>query len=83
MIIRTGSTLTVSNQAKVLSAQNAQFGVIADNATLTLVNSSLTGNAAKDIQLTFGTRADLQAAFGSYSCDQNVLVRGTPIVCPH
>ena len=83
VILRTGSTLTVSNQAKVLSAQNAEFGVIADNVNLTLVNSSLTGNGAKDIQLTFGARADLQAAFGSYSCDRTVLVRGSSIVCPH
>jgi hypothetical protein len=39
----------------------------------------------KDIQLTFGARADLQTlVFGTYTCDATVLVRGTSgIVCPH
>ncbi len=84
VITRTGSTVTVSNQAKIVSNQNTQFGILADNATLTLVNSSLTANGSKDIELTFGTRADVQAAFTTYGCDATVLVRGTtPIVCPH
>lgn len=84
VIVRTGSTLTFSNQAKLLSTKNTQFGLNADNATVTLVNSSLTENGAKDMQLTFGTRADLQTTFGTYTCDNTVLVRppGT-IVCPH
>jgi hypothetical protein len=48
------------------------------------VNSVVTANAL-DVQLTFGTRADLQTlTFGSYSCDPTVLVRGTSgITCPH
>ena len=43
------------------------------------------GNTVRDIQLTFGTRADLQTlTFGSYTCDATVLVRGTSgIICPH
>jgi hypothetical protein len=49
------------------------------------VNSTITGNTGTDIQLTFGTRADLQTlTFGTYACDTTVLVRGTSsIVCPH
>jgi hypothetical protein len=84
--VQGGSTLTLSNQAKVISTQNAFMGLIADNGVgLTLVNSTLTGNANKDLQLTFGTRADLSSlTFGSYTCDATVLVRGTSgIVCPH
>jgi hypothetical protein len=84
--MRNGSTLTLSNQAKIISSQNSGFGVAADNgAGITLVNSTVTGNGTKDLQLTFGTRADLSTlTFGSYSCDATVLVRGTSgITCPH
>jgi hypothetical protein len=81
-----GSTLTLSNQAKVISMQNTTTGLVADNgAGITLVNSTLTGNTVKDVQLTFGTRTDLQTlTFGTYTCDATVLVRGTSgITCPH
>ena len=84
--VLTGSTLTLSNQAKVVSTGNGTVGVLVDDALgLTLVNSTITGNVVKDIQLTFGTRADLQSlTFGSYTCDATVLVRGTSgISCPH
>jgi len=84
--VLTGSTLTLVNQAKVISTQNANLGLVADNgAGLTLVNSTLTGNAASDLQLTFGTRADVRTTtFGSYTCDATVLVRGTSgVTCPH
>jgi hypothetical protein len=57
----TGSTLTLSNQARVISTQNTGNGLLADNgAGITLVNSTLTGNTVRDIQLTFGVRADLR-----------------------
>jgi len=84
--VQTGSTLTLSNQAKVISTQNARTGLIGDNGVgVTLVNSTLMGNAVKDLQLTFGTRADLQTlTLGTYTCDATVLVRGNSgIVCPH
>jgi hypothetical protein len=84
--VLSGSTLTLTNQAKVLSTQNAKTGLVADNGVgVTLVNSTITGNAVKDIQLTFGARADLQTlVFGTYTCDATVLVRGTSgITCPH
>ena len=84
--VLTGSTLTLVSQARVISTQNASVGLGADNgAGLTLVNSTLTANTGSDLQLTFGTRADLRTlTFGTYTCDATVLVRGTSgIVCPH
>ena len=81
-----GSTLTLSNQARIVSTQNTTTGLSADNgAGVTLVNSTLTGNTQKDLQLTFGTRADLRTlTFGTFTCDATVLVRGTSgIICPH
>ena len=60
--------------------------MLADNgAGITLVNSTVLDNTAKDLQLTFGTRADLRTlTLGTYSCDATVLVRGTSgITCPH
>jgi hypothetical protein len=84
--VLSGSTLTLTNQAKVVSTQNAKTGLVADNGVgVTLVNSTITGNTVKDIQLTFGARADLQTlVFGTYTCDATVLVRGTSgITCPH
>lgn len=84
--IQSGSTVTLVNQAKIVSTQNGRMGFIADNGVgVTLVNSTITGNTTRDIQLTFGARADLQTlTFGTYTCDATVLVRGTSgIVCPH
>ena len=82
--VQNGSVLTLSNQAKVIGMQNGT-GLVADNgAGVTLVNSSLTGNSGKDLQLSFGTRAEVQTlTFGSYSCDATVLVRGMNLSCPH
>jgi hypothetical protein len=84
--VHSGSTLTLSNQAQVMSTQNAQMGLVADNGVgITLVNSTITGNTVQDIQLTFGARADLQTlTFDTYTCDATVLVRGSSgITCPH
>jgi len=82
--VQNGSVLTLSNQAKVIGTQNGT-GLVADNgAGITLVNSTLTANSVKDLQLTFGTRADLQTlTFGTYTCDATVLVRGLSLLCPH
>ena len=82
----TDAVLTLVNQARIVSTQNGTTGFVADNgAGVTLVNSTITGNTAVDIQLTFGVRADLRTlVFGTYTCDATVLVRGTStIVCPH
>jgi hypothetical protein len=83
--VLTGSVLSLTNQARVISRQNSR-GLVGDNgAGVTLVNSTITGNTLPDITLTFGTRADLQTlTFVTYTCDGTVLVRGTSgIVCPH
>ena len=83
--VLTGATLTLSNQARVLSSQNGGIGFAADNgASVTLVNSTLTGNTVRDLSLTFAARADLRTlTFGTVTCDATVLVRGTSgIVCP-
>jgi hypothetical protein len=84
--VQSGSTITLVNQARIISTQNGMTGFLADNGVgATLVNSTITGNTVRDIQLTFGTRVDLQTlTFGSYTCDATVLVRGTSgIVRPH
>ena len=84
--VLTDAVLTLVNQARVVSTGNGTIGFVADNgAGVTLVNSTITGNTAADIQLTFGARADLRTlTFGSHTCDATVLVRGTAgIVCPH
>lgn len=78
--------LTLVNQARVLSNRNGTIGFAADNgAGVTLVNSTIAGNTASDIQLTFGVRADLRTLlFGTFACDATVLVRGTSgIICPN
>jgi hypothetical protein len=83
--VLTDAVLTLVNQARVISNQNGTTGFVADNgAGVTLVNSTITGNTAGDMQLTFGARADLRSlVFGSATCDATVLVRGTSgIVCP-
>jgi hypothetical protein len=83
--VLTDSTLTLSNQARITSTQNLDTGLLADaGAGLTLVNSSITGNGRRDLQLTFGTHADVQTtSFGTASCDATVLVRGTGgLTCP-
>ncbi len=84
--VLTGSTLALTNQGRVVSTQNSRTGLAADNGVgITLVNSTLTGNSVRDLQMTFGARADLQTlVFGTYTCDATVLVRGTSgIICPH
>jgi hypothetical protein len=84
--VSSGSTLTVVNQARVLGTQNGKVGLLADGGVgLTLVNSTLTGNSVKDLQLTFGTHADVSTtALGTFTCDATVLVRGSNgMTCPH
>jgi hypothetical protein len=84
IVVRNGSTLRVSNQAKVISDHNGTSGLVADDgAGIVLVNSEIENNSV-DIQLAFGSRADLQTlTFGTVTCDETVLVRGTSgITCP-
>src|SRR6185295_14586557 len=77
--VLSGSTLTLVNQARIISTQNNRVGLVADGGVgVTLLNSTLTGNLTRDLQLTFGSRADLQTlVFGTFTCDATVLVRGT------
>jgi hypothetical protein len=87
------------NSSYGISLQTASSGVLSDvtansngrglgaddGVSVWVRNSTLTGNVTKDIQLTFGARADFQTmVFGTYTCDATVLVRGTSgITCPH
>jgi hypothetical protein len=82
--VLSASTLTLVNQARVNSNQNGGVGLIADNgAGVTLVNSTITGNTSRDLQLTFAARADLQTTqFGTVACDATVFTRGIVIMCP-
>ena len=83
--VQMGSTLTFSNQAKLISAQNTKDGLLADNgAGITLVNSMLSGNAVKDLVITFGSRADVSTtAFTSSACDATASPSGNPVIpCP-
>jgi hypothetical protein len=84
--VLTDAVLTLVNQARIISNQNGTTGFVADNGSgITLVNSTVSGNTAVDVQLTFGARADVRTTtFGTYTCDATVLVRGSStIVCPH
>ena len=82
--VLSASTLTLVNQARVNSNQNGGVGLAADNgAGVTLVNSTITGNTSRDLQLTFAARADLQTTqFGTVACDATVFIRGIVIMCP-
>lgn len=83
--VLTGSVLTLSGQGRIVSTGNQGIGINGDNgAAVRLVNSTSTGNTIRDLNLTFGARADLPGlTFGSYACDATVLVRGPGAICPH
>jgi len=86
IIDRDGSALHTITAGMPPVYYRGQAGLLADNGVgLTLANSTLTGNTTKDLQLTFGTRADVSTTvFGTFTCDATVLVRGTSgIICPH
>lgn len=83
IVVRSSSTAAGT---EVSVTGNGGSGIVGDDgASITLVNTLMTGNDGKDLQLTFGSRADVRtSAFGTYSCDATVLARGTAgIVCPH
>ena len=83
--VLTGSTLTLANQAQISSTANGVFGLLADNGSgITIRNTTLTGNTVKDLQMAFGTRADVQVNvnIGTRGCDATVLVRGASFTCP-
>lgn len=83
--VQSGSTITLVNRARIISTQNGRAGFLADNGVgATLVNPTITGNTVRDLQLTFGSRVDVQTlTFGTYTCDLTVLRGTSGIVCPH
>jgi hypothetical protein len=85
IVVRNASTLRLSNQAKVSSTGNGAAGITVDDGSgLVLVNSDVINNSTNDIQLSFGSRADLQTStFTNLTCDATVLIRGVSgITCP-
>jgi hypothetical protein len=83
--VLTGSNLTVIHQATINSNHNARFGIQADNgSSITLIQSDISKNSVKDIELTFGSRGDLNSStIGTLACDRTVILRGsTAFTCP-
>jgi len=87
IVVKNGSNLRLSNQAQVISTGNGGAGLVADDgAGVVLVSSEITGNSTNptdptnppnDIELSFGTRADIRSStIGTSSCDETVLLRG-------
>jgi hypothetical protein len=82
IVAREGAHVTLSG----VNTHHNVRGLVADNAAgITVDTSTIINNTTRDIQLTFGTRADFRTTtFATYTCDATVLVRGTSgIVCPH
>lgn len=82
--VLTGSNFTVIHQAELNSTNNTMNGVQADNgSSITLIQSTVTGNTAPDVALTFGSRGDITAStVGKLTCDATVIVRGSYTHCP-
>jgi hypothetical protein len=79
--VQTASSATLTN---VIATSNVIGLVVDDGVSVGIKDSTLTGNAVRDLQLTFGSRASIQnLVVGTYSCDSTVLVRGGTITCPH
>ncbi|NOT54208.1 MAG: hypothetical protein HOP18_06340 [Deltaproteobacteria bacterium] len=80
------SRIDLSGGSVVSSQNNHNAGILADNGSFVrLVNSTLAGNSGRDVELSFGSRADLNAtnAIGTLSCDDTVLIRGNAgFTCP-
>jgi hypothetical protein len=82
--VLTGSNFTVIHQAALTSTNNTMNGVHVDNgSSITLIQSTVTGNSAPDVLLTFGSRGDITTSIiGKLSCDATVIVRGSDMHCP-
>ena len=80
-----GSTVVIVGGLNVKN--NAQAGVAAEDASLTLVSippnpSVIQGNGTVDLALTFGSRSTIDGVqVGAIQCDATVLSRGTSL-CP-
>lgn len=81
--LETGSRFTMLHQVQLTDSNNSVDGVRADDGSaITLLNASFLGNA-KDVLLTFGSRADVrQTKLQSWSCDSTSLARGGIVTCP-
>ena len=82
--VLTGSNFTIIHQAALISTNNVMNGVHVDNgSSITLIQSTVTGNTAPDVTLTFGSRGDITSStVGKFTCDASVLVRGSYTHCP-
>ncbi len=82
--VLTGSNFTVIHQAALDSTNNMMNGVQVDNgSSITLIQSTVTGNTAADVALTFGSRGDITSStIGKLTCDATVIVRGSYTHCP-
>ena len=80
-----GSTAVIVGGLNVKN--NTQAGVVAEDASLTLVSippnpSAIQGNGTADLALSFGSRSTIDGVqVGAIQCDATVLSRGTS-VCP-
>ncbi len=81
--ILTGSNFNVIHQAMLDSKNNMLNGVhVDDGSSITLIGSTVTGNSAPDVALTFGSRADITTStIGKLTCDATVLLRGSFTHC--
>lgn len=81
VLIRTASSAALTN---VMATNNVIGMSVDDGVSVAIDSSTLTGNVARDLQLTFGSRVSIQSlVVGTYACDATVLVRGGSITCPH
>ena len=82
VLIQTASSGALTN---VIATNNVIGVSVDDGVSVAIESSTFTGNVVRDLQLTFGSRASIQAlVVGTYACDATVLVRGTSsITCPH
>lgn len=79
------SQVHMFNQTEIQSHNNTGIGIQVDNgSSLTLLDSSIVNNTAKDVTLTFGSRGEFTMnAIGTLSCDATSLIRGdTGKTCP-
>ncbi len=79
------STIDVTGKNSITANNNGAFGVFIDDGSRALLtNSKLIGNAAFDLGINFGSRAEVtDTTVGTLQCDPTALVRGNQdLVCP-
>lgn len=81
----TESVVDLSSDSFIKSRNNEVSGLLVDNgSTARIINSKIRHNGSNDIELSFGTRADLtNNTADNIVCDASVLIRGDmDITCP-